>query len=44
MAEPSSVRGRTEPTTDGQGKAVSEPEYKHTLPRKDVRGTMLDER
>jgi hypothetical protein len=44
MAAASWVPGRTETKTDGKGKTVSEPEYKPTLPRKDVCGKMLDER
>jgi hypothetical protein len=44
MAAASWVPGRNETKTYGKGKAVSEPEYKQTLPRKDVFGKILDER
>jgi hypothetical protein len=44
MAAASWVPDRNETKTYRKGKAVSEPEYKQTLPRKDVFGKMLDER
>jgi hypothetical protein len=44
MAAASWVPDRNETKTYRKGKAVSEPEYKQTLPRQDVFGKMLDER